>query len=716
MPKARTYTVCASCGGWVYDWKLQRSGGWCDKCNDFINPVLQHSKDKEKPPWRKDGNPTLTPEQELDAIIQKFEAQQGGYKVQVDLQALRDFKGQVVEAIPKKPKREVPQSLALKQAVNKKEQAQKELDTATSAVLLAQKRMERALLAQDEAAARMEEAEFEHAKVLDEYYTRTKPSPLVVPPDPNKEWKAPEVDEAIFEDLEEYQPEERDKLLKFKADMQALAELVNNAYAQYKQSDNLAKPAKEMRNAHLEFLNEPGNDMDVFMMCETHLAAAKIKDVTMAVATDGWKLMATAAMSTGRSTTGTSGGECIAIRSHVAATGYDDLRRKMDKEGYCDPFVGFSAATVHLKGGNVVLVSGYLLPKDGFGGANQARIAAMSAFVKSLTDPWVIMADWNIPYGKMQEKQKRHDRLDTEYKNALNEMIEGDHEDTEDVPYFIPLDLWQNTVKYTHTHFELTEEIKMMDDYLTYDSRETWDAEHHLTKEYGQWITRVEKATLVASRIDETQHDAYMGRAAGLGVRQVRARPTPGRAHLKYAAAEHWSICTTLLTRYLALRRRDSDPRQQRQCAKQFTEEIRVLKELNQDEVFGKNIADDEKKAVYETAPAVKTMGVQDLEEYTHKVERHATIAHARGITIQRQEFVKRAKQIWAKAPGALHRHVKEKVADPDTVMSHKSEFWAGIWTDPVDTRQQLQELLHQLAKEATEEELPDLTVESIDR
>eukprot|EP00959_Pyramimonas_sp_CCMP1952_P384846 8065804-Pyramimonas_sp.AAC.1 len=97
---------------------------------------------------------------------------------------------------------------------------------------------------------------------------------------------------------------------------------------------------------------------------------------------------------------------------------------------------------------------------------------------------------------RQQEKQKRLDRLDTEYQNALSEILEDDHEDTEDAPYFTPLDLWQNAVKFTDTHFELTEEMKMMDDYLAYDSQETWDAEYHITKQHGQWITCVEKATL----------------------------------------------------------------------------------------------------------------------------------------------------------------------------------------------------------------------------
>eukprot|EP00959_Pyramimonas_sp_CCMP1952_P470635 9497027-Pyramimonas_sp.AAC.1 len=48
--------------------------------------------------------------------------------------------------------------------------------------------------------------------------------------------------------------------------------------------------------------------------------------------------------------------------------------------------------------------------------------------------------------------------------------------------------------------------------------------------------------------------------------------------------------------------------------------------------------------------------------------------------------------------------------------MEQKADFWAGIWTDPVDTREQLTKALHELAQEAKEEQLPVLTVEELDQ
>eukprot|EP00959_Pyramimonas_sp_CCMP1952_P297520 6224311-Pyramimonas_sp.AAC.1 len=66
---------------------------------------------------------------------------------------------------------------------------------------------------------------------------------------------------------------------------------------------------------------------------------------------------------------------------------------------------------------------------------------------------------------RQQQQQKRLDRLDTEHQNALSEILEEDHEDTEEVPFFISLDLWQHAVKFTDAHFELTEEMKTFDDY-----------------------------------------------------------------------------------------------------------------------------------------------------------------------------------------------------------------------------------------------------------
>ncbi|CAK0891626.1 unnamed protein product [Prorocentrum cordatum] len=248
MPKARTSTVCNARSAWVYDWKLARPDGWCDTRNDYMSaPQWQPQGSQEtragRPPWWNSRSLLPTPEQELDAIIKKFETKKGGYTLDVDVQALRDFRDMIESAAPRKPKREMQQSSALTQAVNKKEQAQKELDSATAALLAAQKRLEEAQRAQDAAALNMEEAESEHLKVLDEYYAQSKPTEHL-DGHADQAWRAPEVDEALVQDIDEFQPEDKAKLLKFKPDM--------HAYNQYKEFDELAKQAKELQRAHQE--------------------------------------------------------------------------------------------------------------------------------------------------------------------------------------------------------------------------------------------------------------------------------------------------------------------------------------------------------------------------------------------------------------------------------------------------------------------------------
>eukprot|EP00959_Pyramimonas_sp_CCMP1952_P449247 9406620-Pyramimonas_sp.AAC.1 len=44
-----------------------------------------------------------------------------------------------------------------------------------------------------------------------------------------------------------------------------------------------------------KFINEQGNDMDIIMMSETHMAKDKMKQVKVDVAKDGWKMAGTAA-------------------------------------------------------------------------------------------------------------------------------------------------------------------------------------------------------------------------------------------------------------------------------------------------------------------------------------------------------------------------------------------------------------------------------------
>eukprot|EP00959_Pyramimonas_sp_CCMP1952_P012239 258234-Pyramimonas_sp.AAC.1 len=98
----------------------------------------------------------------------------------------------------------------------------------------------------------------------------------------------------------------------------------------------------------------------------------------------------------------------------------------------------------------------------------------------------------------------------------------------------------------------------------------------------------MEHATLEVSDVTDDMRYLYVGRACGLGSRLTKARPSPGRAHMRFAPAEHWGVCTTLAGRYLALRLHRTDFRQQRKCLKDLEAQLSTLKALPQDEVFGK--------------------------------------------------------------------------------------------------------------------------------
>eukprot|EP00959_Pyramimonas_sp_CCMP1952_P008847 185047-Pyramimonas_sp.AAC.1 len=72
------------------------------------------------------------------------------------------------------------------------------------------------------------------------------------------------------------------------------------------------------------------------MMCETHVTKDQILEVKQELAVDGWRLLATPATPTRRSQSGSSGGEFIAIRSHVAASGFDAMRELVHQQGHRD--------------------------------------------------------------------------------------------------------------------------------------------------------------------------------------------------------------------------------------------------------------------------------------------------------------------------------------------------------------------------------------------
>eukprot|EP00959_Pyramimonas_sp_CCMP1952_P231027 4829449-Pyramimonas_sp.AAC.1 len=124
---------------------------------------------------------------------------------------------------------------------------------------------------------------------------------------------------------------------------------------------------------------------------ETHVKASVMEAVRAELLKGGWKMVGTPASASASSSSGSRGGEWVVHTGHIAATSWERLRSAKPRaiEGFCP-------STLHLKRGNVALLSAYLFPGPKTGGINTSRVRAVSRFVCSLADPWIICADWNL--------------------------------------------------------------------------------------------------------------------------------------------------------------------------------------------------------------------------------------------------------------------------------------------------------------------------------
>ena len=114
-------------------------------------------------------------------------------------------------------------------------------------------------------------------------------------------------------------------------------------------------------------------DIHVLALAETHVAEGDLPRWRGVLQADGWKLAATPAERTLRSKIGTHGGEWVLCRPSLASTSFEGERRHWQKQGV-DMFHGLCPTVLHLKAGNVVVISAYWLPGDGVAGANAERV------------------------------------------------------------------------------------------------------------------------------------------------------------------------------------------------------------------------------------------------------------------------------------------------------------------------------------------------------
>ena len=137
------------------------------------------------------------------------------------------------------------------------------------------------------------------------------------------------------------------------------------------------------------FLRQLADDVQIVALEETHVAEEGIPRWCGVLQADGWKLAATPGFATGRSEKGVHGGEWVLSRLSVATTTFEGQRMFWNSRGDT-PFFGFCPMVVHLRAGNLEVISLYWLPGEGICGANLERERAVSRFVQSLADPWVI--------------------------------------------------------------------------------------------------------------------------------------------------------------------------------------------------------------------------------------------------------------------------------------------------------------------------------------
>ena len=144
-----------------------------------------------------------------------------------------------------------------------------------------------------------------------------------------------------------------------------------------------------------DFLRQLDDEVDIVALVETHVVEEQLPKWRGVLQADGWKLAATPGVFTKRSAAGSHGGEWVLSRLGRATTTFEGQRRFW-KTG--DPlFYGFCPMVVHLRAGNLVLISLYWLPGEGLEGDNLDRVRSVSRFVQTLADPWIILGDFNMP-------------------------------------------------------------------------------------------------------------------------------------------------------------------------------------------------------------------------------------------------------------------------------------------------------------------------------
>ncbi|CAK0907038.1 unnamed protein product, partial [Prorocentrum cordatum] len=147
----------------------------------------------------------------------------------------------------------------------------------------------------------------------------------------------------------------------------------------------------EWGKSTLGFARQLPREVQGFLAAETHVVEAELEAERQTLQN------ATPAIPSRRAEIGSRGGEWIMMRSHLATTTFEGRRAAASAAGKASPFVGFAPTTLHLKSGNVVVVSAYFFPGVPLAaGGNSPLLRSLAIFLRSIADAWMVLADWSV--------------------------------------------------------------------------------------------------------------------------------------------------------------------------------------------------------------------------------------------------------------------------------------------------------------------------------
>ncbi|CAK0879616.1 unnamed protein product, partial [Prorocentrum cordatum] len=287
-------------------------------------------------------------------------------------------------------------------------------------------------------------------------------------------------------------------------------------------------------------------------------------------------------------------------------------------------------------------------------------------------------------------------------------------------PYNIAGEIWEQ-VSFGDHKLELTEEMRIIGDKMIIRSAKHQMDEYQLTKQYVAWVARVEEAHILNEKKDAQEAQRCKGRAPGFGIRWIRAKPTPGRTHMRYGPAEEWSTLAADVVRYQSLVVNGTDVKQQSMRVKRILRQIGVLRGISHKDAFSKHDTEISSSMYFQMTEDILDLDLGQLAHLVGQTEKYLAKASSRSMATARKSFATWAKKAWQTKAGTLHRHVKPKeapryemtirpdfaTADPTIIMRSKASTWETIWADPVDTRTDIIEQLEHTRRRARHED-PD--------